>query len=188
MAARVLLDLGADSENIRNEVIRMLSAPRNRSPSDADATKPSLERISLSDALLDGAGPPLRALTRELDEHHGRPADAGDLLLLLAHVPDGLAANALAALGINPDTLTRTLEEARANGARSSLLPPSALAAECEKVRDENMAAIQAHDFERAAELRERERDLLNQAFQGIQTRQQEVLAKVRARLGLSEQ
>ncbi len=81
--------------------------PGDRSPSDADTAERSLERIGLSDALLDGAGPPLRALTRELDEHHGRPADAGDLLLLLAHVPDGLVANALAALGINPEKLTR---------------------------------------------------------------------------------
>jgi len=102
-------------------------------------------------------------------------------------VPDGLAANALAALGIDPETLTRALEEVRSSGARSRLLPPSALATECEKVRAEKAAAIQAHDFARAAELRERERDLLKQAFQGIEAGQEKVLAKVRARLGLSE-
>jgi len=39
----------------------------------------------------------------------------------------------------------------------------------------------------RAAELRERERDLLKQAFQGIEAGQEKVLGKVRARLGLSE-
>jgi len=187
VAARVLLDFDADPDTIRNEVIGMLSGPGGRSPFGTDATEPSLERIGLSDALLDGAGPPLRALTRELDEHHGRPADAGDLILLLAHVPDGLAANALAALGIDPETLTRALEEVRSSGARSRLLPPSALATECEKVRAEKAAAIQAHDFARAAELRERERDLLKQAFQGIEAGQEKVLAKVRARLGLSE-
>jgi glycerol uptake facilitator-like aquaporin len=79
-------------------------------------------RIGLSDALLDGAGPPLRALTRELDEQHRRPVDAGDLLVLLAHVPGGLA-GALAALGIDTETLAHAIEEVWSGGARSRLLP-----------------------------------------------------------------
>jgi len=50
------------------------------------------------------------------------------------------------------------------------------------------VAAIQAHDFVRAADLRDRERELLKQALQGVETRQQEVLAEVRARLGLGKE
>ncbi len=50
------------------------------------------------------------------------------------------------------------------------------------------MAAIQAHDFVRAADLRDRERELLKQALQGVETRQQEVPAEIRARLGLGKE
>ncbi len=188
VAARVLLDLDADPNTIRDEVTPRLPAPEGRTDSNADPTESSLEQIGLSDALLDGAGVPLRALTREIAERLGRPPDAGDLLLLLAHVPDGLAADALRALGIDAETLARAVEQARTRGTRSSLLPPPALVAECEQVRDERIAATQAQDFPRAAELRQRERDLLNQALRAIEARQEQVLADIRARLGLDEE
>jgi len=185
VAARVLLDFDADPDRIRNDVIRMLSGPARSSPPAAEATEPPLLQIGLSDALLDGAGPPLRAITRELEQRPGGPADAGDLLVVLAHVPDGLAANALAALGIDAETLARAVEEVRGSGARSRLLPPPGLATEREQVRAEVAAAINAHDFALAAKLRERERELLTQALQQIEARQQEMLAELRARLGL---
>lgn len=103
-------------------------------------------------------------------------------------MPGRLAAGALAALGIDTETLAHAIEEVRSGGARSRLLPSSTVATEREKVRSEKVAAIQAHDFVRAADLRDRERELLKQALQAVETRQQEVLAEVRARLGLGKE
>jgi len=198
VAARILLDFDADSEKVRNEVIRMFG----RQPSGAEGTvggerrrpahpsptapEPSLERIGLSDGLLDGTGPPLRALVGEIEQRLGRPADAGDLLVVLACVPEGLAARALAGLGIDAEGLVRAVEEARRSGARSALLPPAALLAEREEVRAEWEAAIRAPEFQRAAELGDRERTLLKQALQEVEGPQQALLEQLREHLGLA--
>ncbi|MGI8673675.1 MAG: Clp protease N-terminal domain-containing protein, partial [Thermoleophilaceae bacterium] len=99
VAARILLDFDADSEKIRNEVIRMLSAGEGWHPSGQGGARsgtrePPLERIGLSDALLEGAGPALRSIAGEIEERLGRSADAGDLLVVLASAQGGIAARA----------------------------------------------------------------------------------------------
>jgi Clp amino terminal domain, pathogenicity island component len=192
VANHVLLDFGADSQKVRNEVIRMLSGPSGRPRSGGKGAvqfgtgESSLERIGFSDALLDGAGPALRSLVDEVEQRVGRSADAGDLLVLLSSVPEGIAARALAGLGVDVERLARAVEEARRDGARSALLPPAALLAECDKIRAEKEAAIAQQEFARATELRERERELLNQALTAAEERQDQMLAEVRARLRLS--
>ncbi len=183
VAARILLDFDADSEKIRNEVIRMLSGPGGRVGAAGPGS--SLERIGLSDALLEGAGAPLRRLVDELEVRLGRPADAGDLLVVLASVPEGIGERTLAALGIDTDAFARTVDEARGSDRRSSLLPPPELLAECEQIRAERLSAIQAQEFTEAAELRERERKLLEQALEPVEERREEFVAQMRARLGL---
>ena len=183
VAARLLLDFDADSEKIRNEVIRILSGPGGRV--GAAGPGPSLEPIGLSDALLDGAGAPFGRLVDELEQRLGRPADAGDLLVLLASVPEGIGERTLAALGIDADAVARTVDEARAGGGRSALLPPPELLAECEEIRAEKLSAIKAQGYAKATDLRERERELLEQALEPVEERREEFVAQMRTRLGL---
>ena len=156
-----------------------------RDVAGAATRESALTRIGLSDAVLDGAGPALRTLAGELEERLGRPADAGDLLVLLASVPGGLAARTLGALGLDAKALARSAEDARGGDARSSLLPPAALLAECDAVRAERVTALSAQQGERAAELRRRELELLAEAHEPVERQQEELLMEVRASLGL---
>ena len=173
VAARILLDVGADAETVRNEVIHTLAGGPSAGPG------PSLGRIGLSDALLDGAGAPLRNLVDQLESRLGRPADAGDLLLLLASVPEGISQRALTALVIDLDALAQAIEQARLGSGRSALLPPPDVLAQCEQVRAERLAAIKAQDYPQAAELRERERELLASALEPVEQRQETFLANL---------
>lgn len=66
--------------------------------------------------------------------------------------------------------------------------PPNALLAEYDEVRTQKKAAIAEQEFARAAELRERERDLKNQTLAAAEGRQDRMLAEMRSRLGLSEE
>ena len=177
VAARILLDVGADSETVRKEVIHTLAHGPGAGPG------PSLGRIGLSDALLDGAGAPLRKLVDQLEERLGRPADAGDLLLVLASVPEGIGQRSLAVLGIDRDALAQAIREARRGAGRSALLPPPDVLAECEQVRAERLAAIKARNYPHAAELRERERELLERALEPVEQRQEEFLDELWERL-----
>lgn len=104
--------------------------------------------------------------------------------MLLASVPEGLAARALVALGIDAEALASAVADARRANRRSTLLPPLALLAECDEVRAEKEAAIEAQEFARAAELRERERELLKRALTAVEGRQDESLTELRRRLG----
>ena len=134
------------------------------------------------DALLDGAGALLGILGGEIEERLEHPADAGDLLVVLACIPGGLAARTLAAVGIDATALAGAGDEARRSDMRAALLPPPELAAEIEQLRAEERAAVQ-----RAADLRDRVRELTEQARQTVEQRQEEVLDEVRGRLGLTD-
>ncbi len=183
VAARILPDLGTGPQPIRNEVIRMLAGPRGRSRTERD-----LPDTRIPDGLLDWAGEPVRRLAHEVEKGLRRAADAGDLLVLLACVQDGLAARTLAALGVDAERLARAAEESRRGGSRSKLAPGAALLAECEEVRAQKEAAVDAHEFERAAKLRDREQELTRKAGEVVDERAiDELLGEVRRRLGLTD-
>jgi hypothetical protein len=181
VAAKIMAGLDIDSGEIRAAVLRMIAGLGVRGR--VERTPDSLERVGLSDPLLDGAGPALRALVDEIEERFDRPPDAGDLLVLLASVPDGLAARTLDLLGIDAEKLASAAVDARRDGADSALLPSPALASEIERIREKRNVAIA-----RADELRKRERELLEQALAGVEERQAELLDDVRALLGLGEE
>jgi hypothetical protein len=189
VAARILLDFEADAEKVRNEVLRMLAGPGAAEfysqLSDASGAWRPSDHGGRWDVLVDGTGAPLQTLVGELKQRLGRPPDAGDLLVMLASVPDGVGQRALAALGVDADTLARAVDEARGSGARSSLLPAPELLAPLEQARAQKLEAIEEHQFEQAAEFRHRERELLASALEVIEPRQQQFVAQVRARLGL---
>ena len=79
----------------------------------------------------------LRSLVAEIEQRLGRAADAGDLLLLLSSIPNGLAARALARVGVDDEHLARAVDEARREEGRSALLPRRTLLAECDRARTE---------------------------------------------------
>jgi len=182
VAACILTDLQTDAATVRNEVIRMLAGPGGGSRTGRD-----LPGIPIPDGLLDWAGEPLRRLEREVEKGLGRPADAGDLLVLLACVQDGLAARTLAALGVDAERLARAAEKSRRGGTRSKLAPRATVRAECDEIRAEKEAAIEAHFFQRAARLRDRERELIRKAGEVVDEGPiDELLAEARRRLGLT--
>jgi ATP-dependent Clp protease ATP-binding subunit ClpA len=200
MALRVLTALDVDADAVRDAVIQAHAQPGRKRPRarrgrradsrqrGAAAPERLLAPIGLSDALLDGAGKALRDLAEEIDERLDRPADGGDLLILLASIPGGVGARTLAAVGIDADRLARAVEEVRDAGARSSLFGRSELTEEIEQVRREKEACIEAQEFEAAADARDRERVLTNQALEVNRRRGDEALERVRPTLGLANE
>ena len=189
VANHILLDAGVNADRIRNEVIRMLAGPDapdvNRHRADASGTWHPSEPGGRWDVLLDGAGAPLQTLVSELEQRLGRASDAGDLLVVLASVPEGIAQRALAALGVDADALTRAVDQARTSERRSLLLFAPELLAAIEQARTEKEEAIDANQFLQAAECRNRERELLEAAIETVKPRQDQFAAQLRARLGL---
>jgi transposase-like protein len=98
----------------------------------------------------------------------GREPDAGDLLLVLASLPESLVARVVSELGIDDAALRAALERARAAG------PPSP-DEELERIRAQQE---QASEPEQRAALRSEEERILGQ-------RDSEALARARARLEL---
>ncbi len=180
VAARILLGFDVDAEKIRNEVIRMLSGPGGRREAQAQGAP-----VGIAGTLLDGASGLVNTVAREIEQQLARPADAGDLLIVLASVPEGLVAGALTGLGIDTEKLTLAVEAARRSRTRSRLLPPIELSVEIEQVRQEKLAKIEAQEFEAAADVRDRERELTRRASE--MERSEDVLAQVRERLRLAD-
>jgi ATP-dependent Clp protease ATP-binding subunit ClpA len=189
VAARILLDFDADSEKVRNEVIRMLSAPGNRA-SSVQIGRGGEQMIegALDPVWLDGLGLGLGRLAGEIRSKLGRDPDAGDLLLALACAPDMLPAQALSELGVDLDALWGTLERARAQ-ATQTRDARRRLAEEIQELRVTKERAIEDQQFERAADLRDQERQLTEEHAQTHQARASEdqALHEIRRRLGIPQ-
>jgi len=87
VATRVLVDLDADAEKIRNEVIRMLSNP-GRSYTPAHPQRPLPQALSHAETD-EGVSRLMQTVATGIAQHLGRPVDAGDLLVAFASVPEG---------------------------------------------------------------------------------------------------
>jgi ATP-dependent Clp protease ATP-binding subunit ClpA len=189
VAARILLDFDADSEKVRNEVIRMLSAPGNRA-SSVQIGRGGEQMIegALDPVWLDGLGLGLGRLAGEIRSKLGRDPDAGDLLLALACAPDMLPAQALSELGVDLDALWGTLERARAQ-ATQTRDARRRLAEQIHELRVTKERAIEDQQFERAADLRDQERQLTEEHAQTHQARASEdqALHEIRRRLGIPQ-
>ena len=183
VAARILLDSDADAVTVRTEVVRMLGGPAGADQL-AQHGRSRLPRAATDD----GASRLLAAVAPQIERHLGRPADAGDLLVALASVPEGFAARILADLGIDSAALTRAAAEARREHA-PSVGGAGELEREIATVREQKAAMIEAQDFKAAAELRDRERRLVRRAGQAgrepSDNRLDRALTELRARLGL---
>ena len=179
VATRILLDYHAAADLVRNEIIRMLSGP-----GAAQWTEPGT--VS-SRGLLAETSRLIEPLAPEIKEQFDRPADAGDLLVALASLPDGVVARTLAGLGIKVEALSLAVDEARRAGAYPGPLPPSALRAEIEAVREEINAMAAARKFAKVTELRDRERQLVDESKKLERRTLDDALAEIRNRLGLAE-
>jgi hypothetical protein len=168
VAARVLLGFGADAEKIRMEVARLLPVWH---PPEAAGRQPSVP--------VRGGAKPMGAATLwarivpEIRESLGREADAGDLLLMLASIPDSLVARTLAELGADDLALDEALERARRRGSS----PPDE---RLELLRAQRAEAEAEGDDYAVAQLRAEE-------IRARREHSERLLEHVRARLGLGE-
>jgi hypothetical protein len=162
VAARILVDFDADSERIRNEVIRMLSGPR------------PVHRLDRPDPVTTASAPDraMAAVERDIRNTLGREPDNGDLLVILASLPHGVVARALSELGIDDAKLAEALTRARAAG-------PDQIEDQLRLIQRQKDEAIDRGDLDEATALRARERVL--EAADRV-----DLITEVRARLGLS--
>ncbi len=180
VATRVLLDLRADAEKIRNVVIRILSGPgRSTMPTHPHRLLPQALPHAETD---EGVSALMQAVATGIAQHLGRPVDAGDLLVAFASVPDGLVARTLTALGIDAAALDAAVAEARRQPTPAALERLTELDEEIEAVRAQQRANTEA-----ANELRARERKLVDQTHELEEHRLEAALNELRNRLELPD-
>jgi ATP-dependent Clp protease ATP-binding subunit ClpA len=180
VAARVLLDLAVNTDLIRDELLGMLSGPEGREQTRPTAVGGRVVRQPTGQDWLDGLEPVLLRLAAEIRGEFRRAPDTGDLLLVLAHAPDTLAAHMLRELGVNLDELRNKIE-----GVRAQALPAETKSARrLQEVIRAKERAIEEQQFESAAQLRDQERELRKQAQQHTPV-EPEVLEEIRRQLGL---
>jgi ATP-dependent Clp protease ATP-binding subunit ClpA len=182
VAARILLDFGADSEKIRDAVIRLLPDPTEQPRASVAVGQRGARRRRLDADWVNGLGPLLHRLAGDIRDELGRDPDAGDLLLVLACAQETLAARGLSELGVELDALWGTIERLRNlhSGAQAEL------ARRIEEVCRAKEQAIEAREFENAALLRDEERELREQVRAPAAVAPQ-VLREIRRRLGIPD-
>jgi hypothetical protein len=168
VAARILLDFDADAEKIRNEVIRMLSG----SPPRAEGGGERPRAVLSPEAGASREGRAMAVLEREIRARLARDPDNGDLLVILASVPQGVVARALVDLGVDDAALDAALARARAQA-------PDDIEQQIAAARRDKDAAIDEDRLQDAATARARERELV--AANGV-----DLIGRVRSRLGLA--
>ncbi len=188
VAARILLDFDADAEKVRNEVLRILSAPSARSGEVTVAVGGEVTRRSFDLAWLDGMEPVLIRLASEIRGKLGRDPDAGDLLLALACAPDTLPGQALGELGVDLDVLWGMIERAREHALRARVEAARADEQATQRIRELRRAkqqAIESQEFERAAGLRDQERKIMEQSSARTELQPEVLLQEISRRLGI---
>ncbi len=178
VVVRILLDRGVDFANLREEVVvraegsgaALVDEPTSSGPGPA-----------IDPGWLDGLPVLLKVLGEEIRTDLGRPPDLGDLLLALILVPGTPAAEALGELEIDMDELWAGVERARAR----SRAEERALAIRLKEAVVAKELAIEEGRFQEAAALRDRERELRQEA-RAIQDKRLETIAELRRRLGIS--
>jgi hypothetical protein len=181
-ATRILLDFDVNAEIIRDELIPLLSGPEGREQGRSMAVGAHALRQPIDQAWLEGLGAVLDRLAGEIRDDLKRAPDTGDLLLVLAHASDTLAAQTLRELGVNLDELTSEIEAVALKHR-----PPRRNAHRLQEVTRAKEQAIEEQRFERAAQLRDQERKLRQQAHAHIAV-EPEVVQEIRRQLGILSQ
>jgi Clp amino terminal domain, pathogenicity island component/UvrB/uvrC motif len=170
LAARTLESLGITIERVRGQVERVVGAGTKASPKQIPFTPPAKHALEL-------------ALREALLLEH-RYVGTEHLLLALMHAEEGAAVSIVRDLGAAPALVReRVLGDLLSNKARRQVeVEPVPAGLEHLKMRIEVLerdkeAAIEAHEFERAALLRDRERRLIN-TRQAMERQEREGQAK----------
>ena len=157
---RILLNLGASTEAVRDAVMEGLSAGgvrrRDARPAQQSVRQTSAGQAAIDPAWLGGLPPLLGPLGHEIRSALGRSPDVGDLLLACACVPHTPAAEAFEQLGIDLDQLWSLLEHARARAASDR----QDLADRMRRTATAKDEAIRDGRHAEAAHLRDQEREL----------------------------
>jgi ATP-dependent Clp protease ATP-binding subunit ClpA len=181
MAARVLLDNGVDAETLLNEVIGLLAVPGSPPEPRAWVSRSTGHGRAIDAGWLHGLGPLLDSLAVDIRRELRRDPDPGDLLLALACAQNALTGRALSALGVDLDTMWGTIEQLRTQVFKAQ----HDIRHQIEGVCRAKAQAIEAKQFDRAAQLRDHERDLREQARAQTAVQMDEALDAVRHRLGI---
>lgn len=179
VAARILLEFGADAEQIRSRVTEVVGAPPTVSVASGVAGGRAT-RVPIEVAWFDGLGDLLGQLAREIRQELVRDPDLGDLLLVIACAQDTLAGKALRETGIDLDVLWGALERLRQRQAEER----QALIRTIEDVRTRKAQALESKEFAEAATLRDEERELSDRA-RAQAAIGPELTGELRRRLGL---
>jgi hypothetical protein len=187
VAARILVDLDADPEKIRSEVIARAQsdAPARPQPLIHSGSTASIRihggpQPPLDSGWLDGLTPLLEPLGAEIRAELGRAPDVGDLLLAVACIPHTPAAAALSEMGIDVDELWGRIERARVRDQTAG----QALAKRLSETVAAKDLALEEGRFADAAAMRDQERELREQARVDRGGRR-EALTDLRRRLGI---
>jgi ATP-dependent Clp protease ATP-binding subunit ClpA len=113
VAARILLDAGVEGETIRSEVVRILPPPGDPVPEATQRLTVHARPHPSSSEWLGPVSPALDRLAREIRHELHREPDVGDLLLVLASMPETLVGQALAEVGVDLDALQTAVERLR---------------------------------------------------------------------------
>jgi ATP-dependent Clp protease ATP-binding subunit ClpA len=117
VAAQILAALDVDRDQVRREVIGLLSAPAERQAHGDESPGRNGARHPTDHAWLDGLGAHLNSLAREIRRQLGREPDSADLLIALACASDTPAAHVLRELGVAPDSVAGAIARVRAETA-----------------------------------------------------------------------
>ncbi|HEX3803443.1 MAG TPA: Clp protease N-terminal domain-containing protein [Solirubrobacteraceae bacterium] len=180
IAMRVLLDFDADSEKIRNAVIRAMSSPESRSDSARAkgrgiGSDPGMRQIDPT--WVDWIAGALDELATEIRQQHGRNPDSGDLLIVLATASDTVASEMVRELGFDSDRLADIVPAARRARAASDPY------AQIEKIRQNTQEALESENLGVAARFRDEERSFTLK----LTSERAAALEEIRVRLGLAE-
>jgi ATP-dependent Clp protease ATP-binding subunit ClpA len=179
VATHVLLNFGADSEKIREAVIRAVSVPGSQSEravaNGGLGSDPGTRDIDAT--WFDWIAGALDNLATEIRQKHGRNPDSGDLLIVLATASDTVANETLRELGLDSNRLAEIVQTARRSQAEDDP------AAWIEKARQNKEEALESKDLDRAARFRDEERSLTLE----LRSKHAAAVAEIRDRLGLVE-
>ena len=186
VAMRILLEAAIDVDAIRAQTVEMLSQQPPRLLRLASTATlgggTAAMRVPVDAAWLGGLGLGLESLAADIRRELGREPDGGDLLVALAGAQGTLAARALVELGVDLDELWGRVETAR----RELRDERAAVEHKLIGVRTDKEAAIEANDYPRAAQLRDRERELVEQ-LRRLGSASPIAFQEVRRRLGIPD-
>jgi hypothetical protein len=185
VAVRILLDFDADLPTIRNTVIERLASGRGAGQRPEAFARDLEDRgtdvLAVEPGWLDGLAMLLAPLEAEIRSQLKRAPDLGDLLLCLACVPHTSAAQAFDELNVDIDELQKLIERAR---TQAEVEQHAFTERMLETVQAKELAIEQGR-LQDAAKLRDRERQLLDQA-RAHPRPQLAALDELRRRLGLT--